>query len=250
MRKYATGRHAHERRSAGRAEDAAPAADRPFARPRRGAARQARQPAGPPAAGHPYRRHQRQGLHRRLPQGHAAGRRQARAHLHLAASGALPRAHRARRHRRSGAADRRGRAGRLLQRTQRVNAGDAVTFFEITTAAAFLAFAERPPTLVLEVGLGGRLDATNVVARPALSRDHAHLARPRRQARGHLADIAGEKAGILKRGVTAVVSRQPPERWPSSQAAAQRSAPRSSSGARISRPSSSAAASSTRAKSG
>ena len=58
----------------------------------------------------------------------------------------------------------------VLSRTQRANAGDAITFFEITTAAAFQAFAEHPAdAVILEVGLGGRLDTTNVVARPALS---------------------------------------------------------------------------------
>src|SRR5215470_3930751 len=57
-----------------------------------------------------------------------------------------------------------------LTRAQRSNAGDVITFFEITTAAAFLAFAEHAAdALILEVGLGGRLDATNVVMRPALS---------------------------------------------------------------------------------
>ena len=73
---------------------------------------------------------------------------------------------------------------------QRANAGDAITFFEITTAAAFLAFAEHPAdALILEVGLGGRLDATNVVARPALSvitpvsMDHADKLGDTRRAR-------------------------------------------------------------------
>ena len=58
----------------------------------------------------------------------------------------------------------------LLRRIQGINAGDPITQFEITTAAALQAFAERPAdALILEVGLGGRLDATNVVARPAVS---------------------------------------------------------------------------------
>jgi dihydrofolate synthase / folylpolyglutamate synthase len=94
----------------------------------------------------------------------------------------------------------------------RVNAGDPVTFFEITTAAAFLAFAEHPAdALILEVGLGGRLDATNVVERPALSVimpisiDHTD------KLGTTLAEIAREKSGILKRGVPAVISVQPPE---------------------------------------
>jgi len=100
---------------------------------------------------------------------------------------------------------------RLLH-VERINAGEEITFFEITTAAAFLAFAERPAdALILEVGLGGRLDATNVIARPALSvitpvsLDHTD------KLGSTLADIAREKAGILKPGVPAVISRQPPE---------------------------------------
>lgn len=100
---------------------------------------------------------------------------------------------------------------RLLD-VQRVNAGAQITFFEITTAAALLAFAEHPAdVLILEVGLGGRLDATNVVARPALgvitpiSIDHAD------KLGGTLAEIAREKAGILKPFAPAVVSQQPLE---------------------------------------
>jgi dihydrofolate synthase/folylpolyglutamate synthase len=97
----------------------------------------------------------------------------------------------------------------LLGRVARINAGAPVTFFEITTAAAFLAFAETPADAVLlEVGLGGRLDATNVVERPRLavitpvSMDHAD------KLGATLALIAGEKAGILKPGVTAIISAQ------------------------------------------
>jgi dihydrofolate synthase/folylpolyglutamate synthase len=100
---------------------------------------------------------------------------------------------------------------RLLH-AQQVNAGDPITYFEITTAAAFLAFAEHPAdALILEVGLGGRLDATNVVERPALSvimpvsLDHTD------RLGSTLGEIAGEKAGILKAGVPAVVSVQPPQ---------------------------------------
>jgi dihydrofolate synthase / folylpolyglutamate synthase len=97
----------------------------------------------------------------------------------------------------------------VLTRTQAVNDGDDITQFEITTAAAFLAFAENPAdVLLLEVGLGGRLDATNVIARPALtiitpvSMDHAE------KLGTTLELIAAEKAGILKRGVMAVISQQ------------------------------------------
>jgi dihydrofolate synthase/folylpolyglutamate synthase len=97
----------------------------------------------------------------------------------------------------------------VLMRTQAVNSGDDITQFEITTAAAFLAFAEHPAdVLLLEVGLGGRLDATNVVAEPALtiitpvSMDHAE------KLGNTLEKIAAEKAGIVKPGVTCIVSQQ------------------------------------------
>jgi dihydrofolate synthase / folylpolyglutamate synthase len=100
---------------------------------------------------------------------------------------------------------------RLLE-TQRANAGAEITFFEITTAAAFLAFAEHAAdALILEVGLGGRLDATNVIARPQLSvitpvsLDHTD------KLGETLTEIAREKAGILKPFAPAVVSQQPPE---------------------------------------
>src|SRR5690606_1205511 len=86
------------------------------------------------------------------------------------------------------------------------------TFFEITTAAAFLAFARTPADFALiEVGLGGRLDATNLIPRPALtaiapiSLDHQHYLGDT------LALIATEKAGILKPGVPGVIAPQPPE---------------------------------------
>ncbi len=100
----------------------------------------------------------------------------------------------------------------LLEECERANGEAPITFFEITTAAAFLAFARTPADIVLlEVGLGGRLDATNVVRRPAMtaitpvSLDHqAFLG-------DTVAAIAGEKAGILKPGVTAVIAPQPNE---------------------------------------
>lgn len=89
------------------------------------------------------------------------------------------------------------------------NAEQSITFFEITTCAALLAFARTPADYtLLEVGLGGRLDATNVVDRPALtivtpvSIDHEEYLG------STLAEIAGEKAGILKRGVPCVVGPQ------------------------------------------
>ena len=100
----------------------------------------------------------------------------------------------------------------ILEEVERVNAGRPVTFFEVTTAAAFLAFARAPADAVLlEVGMGGTLDATNVVARPVavaltpISFDHMqHLGNT-------LAKIAGEKAGIIKPGVPAAVGPQPAE---------------------------------------
>jgi dihydrofolate synthase / folylpolyglutamate synthase len=100
----------------------------------------------------------------------------------------------------------------VLDECERANAGAPITFFEITTAAAFLAFARTPADIVLlEVGMGGRLDTTNVVRRPAVtaitpvSLDHqAFLG-------DTVAAIAGEKAGILKPGVVAVIAPQTPE---------------------------------------
>ncbi len=97
----------------------------------------------------------------------------------------------------------------ILEECEKANGGAPITFFEITTCAAFLAFARTPADwTLLEVGLGGRLDATNVVDRPRLtivtpvSIDH-------QQYLGEtLAEIAGEKAGILKRGVPCVVGPQ------------------------------------------
>jgi len=102
-----------------------------------------------------------------------------------------------------------GALAALLEEAEAANAGAPITFFEITTAAAFLAFARVPADwTLLEVGLGGRLDATNVVARPALcvitpvSLDHQHYLGET------LPEIAAEKAGILKRGVPCVVGPQ------------------------------------------
>jgi dihydrofolate synthase/folylpolyglutamate synthase len=96
-----------------------------------------------------------------------------------------------------------------LEETERANAGGEITFFEITTAAALLLFARNPAdVLLLEVGLGGRLDATNVIENPlatvvtAVSIDHVEYLGP------DVAAIAGEKAGIFKRGTPAVIARQ------------------------------------------
>ncbi len=100
----------------------------------------------------------------------------------------------------------------LLDECVAANGPDEITFFEITTCAALLAFARVPADwTLLEVGLGGRLDATNVIEVPRLtiitpvSLDHqAYLG-------DTVALIAAEKAGILKRGVPCVVGPQDPE---------------------------------------
>ncbi|WP_374435460.1 folylpolyglutamate synthase/dihydrofolate synthase family protein [Tabrizicola sp.] len=100
----------------------------------------------------------------------------------------------------------------LLDECVRVNGPDEITFFEITTCAAFLAFARTPADwTLLEVGLGGRLDATNLVDKPRLtiitpvSMDHeAFLG-------DTIEKIAGEKAGIIKRGVPCIVGPQHPD---------------------------------------
>lgn len=97
----------------------------------------------------------------------------------------------------------------VLDECLRANGKDAITYFEITTCAGLLAFARTPADYtLLEVGLGGRLDATNVVDAPALtiitpvSMDHEQYLGDT------LAKIAGEKAGIMKRGVPCVVAAQ------------------------------------------
>jgi dihydrofolate synthase/folylpolyglutamate synthase len=104
------------------------------------------------------------------------------------------------------------RLAALLERCETANAGLPITFFEITTAAAFLAMAEEPADwCLLEVGLGGRLDATNVVERPRLTAI-TPVALDHQQYLGEtLPAIAREKGGILKRGVPCVVGPQEPE---------------------------------------
>jgi dihydrofolate synthase/folylpolyglutamate synthase len=89
------------------------------------------------------------------------------------------------------------------------NAGAPITVFEVETAAGFLLFAQHPAdVLLLEVGLGGRLDATNVVERPLasvitrVSLDHHDFLGD------SIEQIAAEKAGILKADVPAVISSQ------------------------------------------
>ena len=97
----------------------------------------------------------------------------------------------------------------LLDECVQKNGTGAITFFEITTCAAFLAFARTPADYtLLEVGLGGRLDATNVVDKPALtiitpvSIDHQQYLGDT------LPEIAFEKAGIIKRGVPVIIGPQ------------------------------------------
>lgn len=99
-----------------------------------------------------------------------------------------------------------------LEECEAANAGQPITFFEITTAAAFLAFSRtHADYTLLEVGLGGRLDATNVIDSPRLtvitpvSIDHTQYLGDT------LALIAGEKAGIIKRSVPVIVGPQEDE---------------------------------------
>ncbi|MEJ8474972.1 bifunctional folylpolyglutamate synthase/dihydrofolate synthase [Roseibium algae] len=99
-----------------------------------------------------------------------------------------------------------------LYACEEANAGEEITFFEITTAAAFWLFAENPAdVLLLEVGLGGRLDATNVIDAPLatvvtpVSMDHEKFLG------NAIAEIAFEKAGIFKRGCPVIVAPQDDE---------------------------------------
>jgi dihydrofolate synthase/folylpolyglutamate synthase len=99
-----------------------------------------------------------------------------------------------------------------MEHVEQVNAGAPITVFEVITAVALHVFAATPADLcVLEVGLGGRGDATNVVARPAacaitsISLDHRELLGDT------LEVIAAEKAGIMKPGVPVAIGAQPPD---------------------------------------
>ena len=100
----------------------------------------------------------------------------------------------------------------LLEECEAVNGAEPITFFEITTAAAFLAYARTPADyLILEVGLGGRLDATNVIDHPAVS-VITSIGLDHQQYLGEtIEEIAREKAGILKRGAIGIVGAQSPE---------------------------------------
>lgn len=99
----------------------------------------------------------------------------------------------------------------ILAEVKEINAGAPISFFEVTTAAAFLAFSRVPADiLLLEVGMGGLRDATNVVRRPLLSvittisYDHCDWLGQT------LREIAAQKAGIMRPGVPCVVGYQMP----------------------------------------
>jgi dihydrofolate synthase/folylpolyglutamate synthase len=100
----------------------------------------------------------------------------------------------------------------VLERCERLNAGQPITVFEMETAAAFELFAQQPADVVLlEVGLGGRGDSTNVIEQPLASVitpiafDHMEMLGDT------LAKIAGEKAGIIKQGRPVVTAMQHPD---------------------------------------
>lgn len=99
-----------------------------------------------------------------------------------------------------------------LEACEMANKGQPITFFEITTVAAFLLFSQvKADYLLLETGLGGRFDTTNVIADPLgtiitpISTDHTQFLGET------LGEIASAKAGILKKGAAAVFARQPDE---------------------------------------
>lgn len=101
------------------------------------------------------------------------------------------------------------RLNAALEECERINAGRQITFFEITTAAAFKLFSEVPADyLLLEVGMGGTFDSTNVVDHPLgvvitpVDLDHQRFLGET------IGEIAANKAGILKRGSPAVIGRQ------------------------------------------
>jgi dihydrofolate synthase/folylpolyglutamate synthase len=101
---------------------------------------------------------------------------------------------------------------RRIDEVEDANRGEPISFFEITTALAFHAFAQAPADIaIVEVGMGGRFDATNVFAAPAVSvitpvdYDHLEMLGP------DLGRIAWEKAGVIKAGRPAVIARQSDE---------------------------------------
>jgi len=99
-----------------------------------------------------------------------------------------------------------------LEEVERINDGQRITYFEITDAAMFLAFSRHhADALVLEVGLGGKFDATNVIDKPAMTiiqpvgLDHQEFLG------SDIRTIAAEKAGIIKPGIPLVVGPQDDE---------------------------------------
>jgi dihydrofolate synthase / folylpolyglutamate synthase len=97
----------------------------------------------------------------------------------------------------------------VMEECERANAGAPITVFEVTTAAGMLLFSRHPAdVLVMEVGLGGRLDATNVIT-DAMTTIVTRVSLDHMDFLGHtLAQIASEKAGILKRNVPGIVAAQ------------------------------------------
>ena len=100
----------------------------------------------------------------------------------------------------------------LLEEVEAINGPQQVTFFEVTTAAAMLAFSRHPADLLLlETGLGGALDSTNVLTAPLatiitpIARDHEHFLGT------SLTKIAEQKAGIMRRGTPCFSAAQSPE---------------------------------------
>ncbi len=101
------------------------------------------------------------------------------------------------------------RLAEVILHVEQVNAGQPITFFEITTVAGLHAFSQVPADLcIIEVGLGGRFDSTNVIDHPAVS-VIAPVDIDHKEYLGEtLAQIAGEKAGIIKAGCPVVSARQ------------------------------------------
>jgi dihydrofolate synthase / folylpolyglutamate synthase len=98
----------------------------------------------------------------------------------------------------------------VFEECEKMTTPHDVSFFEITTAAAFLAFSQTPAdAVILEVGMGGRLDATNVIEQPAVTAISRISFDHRDYLGTTLAAIAGEKAGIMKKSVPCFVMEQP-----------------------------------------
>ena len=186
---------------------AASAQDRPVARPHRAAARRSRLAADAPAAGRPRRRAP---TARARPSPSCApiarGGGQARPRLHLAASGALQRAHPARRR----AGRRRAARRRARRAASAVNAGQSISVFEITTAAAFLLFSETPADyLLLEVGPRRPLRRDQRDRAAGGDGDHAGVDRPSRiSRRDGREDRLREGGHPASRGAPAIVAEQ------------------------------------------